>query len=1162
MNLQLNISTLGDLVVQLDGQAVTDFATRKAKALLVYLVVERASVHRRESLFTLLWPGMPEKSARNNLRQTLYYLRKTIPEVGSNCDDALVPLLVSDRDTVQINPAADLQLDLQRMDQLLDEIQSHGHRSLADCQVCIQKLEKAVDLYQGAFLSGFYLDDSSLFEDWAEATRETYRQKTLDTLSSLAKIHLENGEYSQAQETAEKQLKMDALRESAHRQLIEALARSGHRAKALRQYRVCLNVLERELGALPSQETVKLYDQVQAGMIPSKEMVPEAITVEGFANLVPRRHNLPAARTSFIGRVEQIAEIEALLAQHRLVTLTGPGGVGKTRLALQVAEQLMENYANGVWLVELAGLSDPARVPRSVALALNLPEIPGKRTRDALVDFLVRKQLLLILDNCEHLLEACSMLADHLLNACADLTILATSQETLGVHGEAAFRVPTLSLPDLKHSISLSNLNAYDSIRLFVERGQLAAPDFAVTEDNAAIVSQVVRRLDGIPLAIELAASRLRLLSVAQIAQRLDDAFRLLTGGSRSALPRHQTLRASIDWSYNLLSEPEGTLLRRLSVFAGGWRLQAAEQTCADGKDIREEDVLDLLSGLVDKSFVVPVSTASERNRYQMLETVSQYAHELLVVSGESEEMRDRHLGYYLALVEEQAPMIRGPDQIRKLDQFERDLDNLRLAMEWGLQRDIEAQLKISATLMWFWYIRNHQLEGIEWLSRGLDAAEIVSRDLSGANEPKASVSSLVLGQAMVALGYFRWVQFWFTTDIDYAPEQAKSLLEGAISIYRAIGEEDPEIRRSLAWAQVWLGAYMGDIECDPDQARMLIQNSLDVFYTCGDTLGMAECLPLLARDSSDLEEAKRLFQEMLAIHETNQDPHGIGNTRIYIGFADIMNGEYESARLALEAGLVHTRQVNDLVRTVRFLYPLGTVFQYCGDLGRVEEWIMQSLTEAYELGIGDLIVGCLHVKSVLRIAQGRYQQAAEVNQEALRIAKSTGIPPTLATALQTCIRLARLLDDSTQAQKYVESLLNINDVRPNQKAIVSLEVGHLALQNGNLVDASSRFLNLLQTATSSIHCCEFIAPMFDGVAMLALKKGMMLEAARLYGGRWCRGYDHFLSPIEKEQRESNWAAIRAALGKEQFEQVYEGGRMMTYKEAVELAKEIISYDV
>ena len=357
------------------------------------------------------------------------------------------------------------------------------------------------------------------------------------------------------------------------------------------------------------------------------------------------RHNLPTQLTSFIGREKEMAEIKQAVANHRLVTLTGSGGTGKTRLSLQVAADLLDQFPNGIWFVELAAISNPELIPQTILSAFKIGDQPGLTSLQLLTNYLQEKELLLILDNCEHLIEATASLAKTLLDNAAGLKILATSREALGVNGELTWHVPSLSLPDIKQLPPIEALTQYEAVRLFIDRATLAQPHFMVTRDTAPAIAQICSRLDGIPLAIELATVRVKALSVDQISERLDDRFRLLTGGSRTALPRHQTLRAAIDWSYNLLSDPERILFRRLAVFAGGWRLDTAEQVCAVEAD--ELDVCDLLGHLVDKSLVIMDDSAGEV-RYRMLETTRQYAQEKLLASGEGEGLRKRHRDWYL----------------------------------------------------------------------------------------------------------------------------------------------------------------------------------------------------------------------------------------------------------------------------------------------------------------------------------------------------------------------------------------------------------------------------------------------------------------------------------------------------------------------------------
>ncbi len=443
-------------------------------------------------------------------------------------------------------------------------------------------------------------------------------------------------------------------------------------------------------------------------------------------------NNLPRQLTSFIGREKEMAEVRRLLSGASLVTLVGSGGAGKTRLALQVAADVVNDYPGGVWLAEFAPIADPALVPNAVASVLNVPEQPGRDMTETLVDFLRPKALLLLLDNCEHLLPACRALAAALLRKCPQVSILATSREGLGVPGEILWRVPSLTVPeDIRHLPPSEELVLYDAVRLFVDRAVASTPGFTVTNENAPAVAQVCQRLDGIPLAIELAAARVKVLAVDQIAARLGDRFRLLTGGSPSLLPRHQTLRGAIDWSYRLLSETEQVLLWRLSVFAGGWALDSAESVCAGGS-VDAASILDLLTSLVDKSLVLAETHRGEA-RYRLLETVRQYARDRLVEAGEDAEVRTRHRTWCVALAERGAAELRGPRQRIWLERLEREHDNLGAALAWG--RDdpggADAMLRLAGALgPWFWWFRGYWGEARRWLEEALNDRRDAPRTL------------------------------------------------------------------------------------------------------------------------------------------------------------------------------------------------------------------------------------------------------------------------------------------------------------------------------------------------------------------------------------------------------------------------------------------------
>ena len=628
--------------------------------------------------------------------------------------------------------------------------------------------------------------------------------------------------------------------------------------------------------------------------------------------------NLPLALTSFVGREREIAEASRLLDAHRLLTLIGPGGSCKTRLSLAVASRQVGMFEDGVWLVELAPLSDPDLVTQAVASVLGVRETPGTPLVEKLVAYLGPRNVLLVLDNCEHLIEVCASLAETLLRRCPDLRVLATSREALGVVGELLFDVPPLSLPDPHHLQAAEGLPHYEASRLFVERARTVRPDFSVTGGNALAISQICYRLDGMPLAIELAAARVRVLSVDQISIRLDDSFRLLTGGGRSVLPRQRTLRATMDWSYGLLSEDERALFRTLSVFADGFTLGAAEAVAA-GEGVEEADVLDLLTSLVDKSLVI-VDERDAEARYRLLETARQYGWEKLQESGEAERTRGRHAEFYVALAEESASDTEG--QGARLRKLEAEQDNFREAQRWFMgpnasELDVEQGLRLATALgrqgFWAAYAPG---EGRGWLDRGL------------ANDRTSS--ELLRARALYEAGWLATVQgdlhqavVWLRESLDTF-ERLGETAEAAISL-TILGQlmiqggdrglidplcEEAEAllselsdRRAESLLLIFLALAAWD-EGDHMRTVELAERSLSLSRELGYLYAIALCagsLGFVLLDKGKTDRAEALFVESLHALQDLQDK--IGVFHCLLGMAGVASSRGQPSRVARLSG-------------------------------------------------------------------------------------------------------------------------------------------------------------------------------------------------------------------------------------------------------------------
>lgn len=637
-------------------------------------------------------------------------------------------------------------------------------------------------------------------------------------------------------------------------------------------------------------------------------------------------NNLPQQLTAFIGRETELVEIRTLLAKSRLVTLTGMGGTGKTRLALHLGVDLLEEYADGVWLVELAALSDPNHLPQAVVTALGLREEPGRPLLQTLADYLREKSALILLDNCEHLAAACAHLADALLRACPRVRLLATSREALGLAGEVLYRVGPLSIPDKGALAAMEaategvwpSLLRYDSVRLFCDRATAFSPAFAVTSRNAPALAQVCRRLDGIPLAIELAAARIRSLSVEQIAARLDDRFDLLTGGSRAAMPRQQTLRALIDWSYELLSDPERVVLQRLSVFMGGWTLEAAEFICADspggggnrpsGSNLNHFDSLNLMTQLVDKSLVLYEEDDEGNARYRMLETVREYARERLEQSGEPEAICQRHTAYFAELAAEAIPKMHGPEQVAWYERIEAEHDNLRTAIERALRPDgeIGAAMRIVEGMKLFWCIRGYFAEGRNYAERALAL---------GADAPAAWRI-----RAMNASGVLAWFQ------TDYA--HLRQRCEEAADLARATDD-----RWGLTAATILLGSGAAS-ENDKERARQLLDEGRTLARETGDTWLIGQSLhhaAMFAFHEGESGRAQGLAQGALKVARQNGDAWTTALAIRTLAFVSLARGEVVQARTSLQEAI-------RLYRRLRYKWGIATCFEGLARVARMEE--------------------------------------------------------------------------------------------------------------------------------------------------------------------------------------------------------------------------------
>ena len=770
---------------------------------------------------------------------------------------------------------------------------------------------------------------------------------------------------------------------------------------------------------LPNEIALRDLNEHRLKGLPNPERLWQVVAPELVQDFPPLQslkdipNNLPARLTTFIGREKEIDQIKKRLEEHRLVTLTGSGGVGKTRLSIQVAAELLDQYPHGVWLVELAPITDPSFVAQTVCTALDVTPQGNVSALSVLINYLKTKKLLFVVDNCEHLIDACAQLCDSLLHACPDLRMIASSREALGIEGESAYRVPSLSLP--KQMEGLQAVKGSEAVKLFMERAKAVLPEFEITKINAPFIAEICQRLDGIALAIELAASRVKLLKVEQIASRLDDVFRLLAEGSRTALPRQQTLRALIDWSYNLLSEEEKAGLRYLSVFVGGWTLESAEFVCDN------PNILDSLTHLVDKSLVTVDLEHGDEPRYYLLETIRQYAREKLIESGENNQTHDRHLDYFLMLAQKAEPELYSNRQIEWLQKLEADQENLHAALEWSLKADILAGRQLAGAIWWYWDISGQISEGYKWLVLMLAV---------GSDNHNSTYAKLLAEAGWLAglLGF---------------PEKKKDFAEKSVALYQELGNElgiaiplitlgsvatqnsdygraNQLLNESLnsfelaqnKWGIGFVRSVLGttaEAQGNFEQANIFFQESLEVFRSIGYKDGIAWALYLmggLANRQENYARAIEIFEEALKVARVVKSKPVISWILNSLAGLLIYSGNYERGSLLLEEGVEIQRKMGNQISLSYSLQMIGWGARIQGDYRKAERFYFESLLLSQQISDKGSIAECLVHVSLLAATRGSLKKFV------LLLGMAEGIVPEILSELYPFYR--------TETEKYI----------------------------------------------------------------------------------------------------------------------------------------------
>lgn len=964
---ELYLQLLGGFRVAVDDREIDASAWRLRKASHIVKLLALAPNRRlhREQIMELLWPDLSPDAAANNLNHALHVARRQL----SAAPDHRERYVHSFAGELILAPDVETWIDVESFEEAAAAAREAGDpRAYHD----------AIALYGGELLP------ADRYESWAVTRREELHLLFHSLHLELAQLHEDRGERDLAIEAYQMLVALEPAHEAAHTRLMRLYASMGLRHQALRQYQVLKTALRQELDVEPEPDSARLYQKILAGGFEKAASQPDQTPEAASVDTGRQRHNLPSEVTSFIGREREIEAVRSLLSTSRLLTLTGAGGIGKTRLALAVARGLLDDFPDGVYLISLATINNPDLVALAIFQSMGLQETANQSPLEALKEFLRHRRLLLLLDNTEHLVQVGPQLVE-LLEQCPDLTILVTSRTPLRLRGEQEYPVTPLGLPEEWWNLEAGTIEDSAAAALFIHRSRETRPDFRVTDDNAGIIAAICRRLDGLPLAIELAAARSKVLPPKLLLAHLDDPLSLLTGGPRDMPARQQTIRDTIAWSYDLLSPGERALFRRLGVFAGGWTLEAANvvgtiapstgQNAASGTG---QSVLDALTALVDQNLVNQNDGLGEP-RFSMLETIREFALEQLASAGEIDAARQQHAEYFLELAEQAGPALLGSEEALWLDRLERELGNLRAVLDWCAQGtgDTALGLRLAGTLWLFWDMRGRFVEGRGWL-------EMLLRAEPGHTPVQAG--------ALFALGYLA------TRRGD--PSSARVPLEQALRIYREAGERAGE-SRTLAMLGA-LASFEGDFNCssalleqalggfretrdqlgvartlldlgdqvraegDYDRAQVMLQESLDLFRELGFPRGAGWALANLgntARATGDFERARELLEESRTIFSALGDKRGLARPVLYLANLARMRGDYVTANALFRESLALLRELEDQWRLPVWLYYIGLLAGQRGEQSLAVRLIaaaeasherFQTLLDPDERSVGD----------------------------------------------------------------------------------------------------------------------------------------------------------------------------------------------------------------
>lgn len=991
----VSIRLLGPVEVFLRGRPVTGLSPQ-SRSLLAALALSVGNVVDIDHLVDVLWPTDPPATARKSIQKRASEIRRRLGH------DLLETASAGYR--LVLNPE---RVDSARFGALLA-----GAGASSDDVTKREMLEGALALWVGEPLGG----TGPGFEPWRTRLGELH----LSTVESRMRLRLQQEDAAAVVGELEELVGLYPLRERLWGLLMTALYRSGRQADALRAYRRIRQILGEQLGIEPSPELRRLEDQILT-QDPTLAGTPQRSRTFG---------NLPKQLTSFVGRSSELEELTGLLATAPLVTLTGPGGSGKTRLAVEWASRVRDRFPDGCWIVDLAPLNAGDQIALSMVQQLGLAGRSSLSAEAALLDYLASRRALIVLDNCEHLVEAAAELTHQLLLQAEHLRILATSRQPLDLAGERIYDVEPLGVPDR----DATDPGGYESVRLFVDRAQSIVRHFELTPSNASAVAEICRKLDGMPLAIELAAARIRTFDAAHLAGLLDDRFAILVSAARHLTRRHQTLRATVEWSHELLPQPHRVLFRRLSVFRGGCDLEAIEQVCGR-EPLTAGDVVSLLPELVDRSLVVAVRSPGRPTRYRLLETLRQFGEERLE-PGEAAQLRRLHAEWFCGLIEDIKPELRGPGQMEAIERLGADYDNIREALSWSFEHDAELAVRLAVALAEYWDTAGPRIvEAQTWISKAVEVAEtvdarlrlaclIAASDLFVTTKLSSSESyaraalgeALALGDAASEARALRALA-WARTLGEDVPA-AIALGTRALEIFRELGDE---------WETALCLERIGQADfAHPEEALESLAESLDLYRRVGDQRRAAMVLYKMTERAmqamTHLDEALQWARESATILDGMGSTQHSGHALLELGRITRRRGHPEHAGDILEDALARLRKVGDQRCTARALVALGTALTDVGETQQAAAALGEGLKTSVDLDERQVLRVAFASLGRLLVSEGLFEEATTVfaSAEQLRSHLMISVAPTTQSQRQRRLDQIRAeLGDETFAMAY-----------------------------------------------------------------------------------------------------------------------------------------------